>query len=719
MNGTVDFLPLIPWPVVALLTALGLAMIARAAFKGSGGAVLRTLALGIVALALLNPRIVSEVREPKSDIAVIVVDRTSSQGVGARRADTDKALAALDRAIKRFEGLETRIVTVEDDEGAASGSAARDAAEGGTRLFQALTRAIGEVPAQRFAGAVIVSDGQVHDVPAKPPEIGGPVHVLLTGKPGERDRRLVVDRAPGFGIVGKEVTVDYRVEDKDAAADPDSGRKTATVRFRHDGIEVGRAVVPVGVPQKYTMTLEHAGPTLIEIEVDAAEGELSPVNNRALVKVNGVRDRLRVLLVSGQPHAGERTWRNLLKSDPAVDLVHFTILRPPEKDDFTPLVELALIAFPVQELFEVKLKEFDLIVFDRYVVRDVLPPSYHRNIDNYVRQGGALMIAVGPEFAGIRSLFHTPLGAVMPGTPAGSVFEQGFRPAVTAVGRRHPVTADLPGAAPNKPDALPDWGRWHRVIEGRADRGHVLMNGPGDRPLLILDRVGKGRVAQLMSDHIWLWARGYEGGGPHAELMRRLAHWLMKEPELEEESLTAEVKGGRLTVERRSLDPRPAEVTVTSPSGKTFKVPLRAADAKPPAPGTPAGVAPAPLAGLARAAVPVEETGLYRVEEGNLRTMAAAGALNPLELSDLRATPELLKPLAQATGGGVYWLADGVPDVRHTKPGRDASGRGWIGLRKNDAFVVSGVSQVPLLPGLLVLLLAVGGLMGAWWREGR
>ena len=120
--------------------------------------------------------------------------------------------------------------------------------------------------------------------------------------------------------------------------------------------------------------ITRAGPTVVEMTADTLPGEVSTLNNRAVVEINGVRDRLRVLLVSGEPHAGERTWRRLLKSDPAVDLVHFTILRPPEKDDLTPLNELALIAFPVRELFQVKIREFDLIILDRFQNRGILLP---------------------------------------------------------------------------------------------------------------------------------------------------------------------------------------------------------------------------------------------------------------------------------------------------------------------------------------------------------
>ena len=690
MSTGVALAPLVPWGWIAGPAVIGLALLALGVHRRARGMVWRAAVLAVLVLTLIDPRIVNERRDAQSDVAVVLVDRSGSQTVGARTAQTDRAAALIGETLSRFDDLEVR--TVEAPPSDRAGAAAD---ESGTRLFDALTRIMAETPKDRFAGAIVITDGRVHDVPGPEVVPAGPLHVLLSGAAGEKDRRLIIEKAPGYGIVGNEVSVAFRVEDsgtKDATG-------TARVRLRRDGVDAGTVIVPVGRSEQHTITLDHAGPSVLELEVEAAPDELSTINNRAAVSINGVRDRLRVLLVSGQPHAGERMWRNLLKSDPSVDLVHFTILRPPEKDDLTPLRELALIAFPIRELFDVKLGDFDLVVFDRYMVRDVLPPSYLRNIGEYVRGGGALLMAVGPEFAGVRSLYHTPLGDVMPGTPTGRVLDQGFRPALTADGRRHPVTMPLvaAGTGPER------WGRWFRQVDVARRSGVAIMEGRGSTPLLVLDRVGEGRVAQFMSDHIWLWARGYDGGGPQAELLRRLAHWLMKEPDLEEESLRARVQDGRLVIERLSLSPEATSVTVTSPSGDRRTVPLTATDS-----------------GAARAVIAAPESGLYSVADGARAALAAAGALNPLEFADLRATDSLLAPVVAATGGGLAWIGGGtLPEVRRTRPGGDTAGRDWLGLRRNHAYVVTGLTQISLLPPLLVLILGLGTLIGAWLREGR
>ena len=436
--------------------------------------------------------------------------------------------------------------------------------------------------------------------------------------------------------------------------------------------------MPVGTVQPIEIPITRAGPTVVELAAAPLPGEVSDLNNHAVVSINGVRDRLRVLLVSGEPHAGERTWRRLLKADPAVDLVHFTILRPPEKDDMTPLNELALIAFPVRELFQVKIKEFDLIILDRFSNRGILPAPYLRNIADYVRQGGALLLSVGPEFSGQGSLAYSPLAPVLPAEPLSgnaSMVETPFRPLVTALGERHPVTAGLPGDRPGSP---PAWGDWYRRLIPSASHGQAVMSGPDGQPLLLLDRVGEGRTALLLSDQIWLWSRDHEGGGPQAELLRRVAHWLMKEPALEEEALTANVDGGTLSVERRTTaDTPPPAVTATAPGGQPMTVTL-----KPIAPGRASGSVAAP------------DPGVWRVTDGTRTAFAAAGSANPLENADLRATAAYLGNVTRASGGSVHWLDPaGAPELRSVEPERIAAGGGWIGLRRNHDHLVTGVDS--------------------------
>ena len=692
MDGTsLSFAPLLPWPVLA---ALALAILAVAAFglwRRARGILWRTAMLALGLLALANPVVIREQREPLADVAVVLTDRSPSQGIGARPQQVEDALSRLREELGQLDGVEV-VETATTGDG-----------KGGTRLFATLGATLSEIDRARLAGVLILSDGQVHDVPGELAALGidAPLHLLLTGERDEHDRRLLVEQVPNYGMVGDEQEITLRVDELPGGA----GDQPITVTLRQDGEPRQRLTVPAGVARTVPFQLTRAGQTVLEVEADAAPGEVTTLNNRQVFFVNGVRDRLRVLLVSGQPYPGLRVWRNLLKADPAVDLVHFTILRPPEKQDGTPIRELALIAFPSRELFEVKLSEFDLVIFDRYSRRGLLPLAYLDNVARYVEDGGALLEVAGPEFAHPLSLYRTPLARVLPARPSGVVYDRGFAPALTELGQRHPVTADLvPSAAELEPsEDRPDWGRWFRQVDVEVADSQVLLSGAAEQPLLVLDRIGEGRVAQLLSDHAWLWARGFEGGGPQGLLLRRLVHWLMQEPELEEEALRAEPVGDSIAIERRSLHPEPETAIVTAPSGRTTEVALEPAEQ-----------------GIARASLLAEEAGLYRIEDGELTTYVAVRPIGAQELADMRASPERLAPLVEASGGAVHWLVDGgAPGIRQVARGRALSGRGWVGLQRNERYLVTGASQTSLLPAVLALLLLLGTLGFAWYREGR
>ncbi|HEY4133741.1 MAG TPA: hypothetical protein VGO34_00870 [Alphaproteobacteria bacterium] len=706
MNFSVAFVPLLPWIAIALLGALALAGVGYGLARRARGIWWRALALAALVLMLLNPSLKEEQREPLTDIALIVVDESPSQGIGDRRQETETALADLREKLARFPDLEVRVLRAAGPDSRQASDDVADAPDG-TLLFGEIDRALADVPPQRLAGVLMITDGQVHDVPANG-NARGPLHALLTGQRDARDRRLVVEQAPSYGIVGSNATITVHVEDMPAGA-----ASAARLFVTRDGGPRETIQLSSGESRSFEVPVEHGGANVVELETEPVEGELTTENNRAAVVINGVRDRLRVLLVSGVPHNGERVWRNLLKADPAVDLVHFTILRPPEKQDGTPVRELSLIAFPTRELFEEKLNDFDLIIFDRYNRRGILPAAYIENIVRYVENGGAVLEAGGPSYASPFGLFNTPLGEIMPVVPSGKILKQSYRAHVTDLGRRHPVTAGLEGsgltanAGANAANAA-TWGRWFVQTEGDARRGEVVMDGIDGDPLLVLDRVGKGRVAQIMTDQVWLWARGFDGGGPQAELLRRIAHWLMKEPELEEDDLRAVSRGSDIQITRHSLKPDDSPVTVRSPSGQERQVTL--ADQGD---------------GRAIATYRAGEQGLHRVSDGKHTVYAVAGTLNPLEFADVRSTGDKLEPVIKAQGGSVNWLAPEkdspvrLPDIRRVTTERTVAGRGWIGLRANHDYVVKGVTEIPLLPPLAALILAAGTLLLAWRREGR
>ena len=681
MSGVV-FDPLLGWSVLAAAAAVAVAMAGLALWRGLRGAWLRAAALAAILAALANPALQEEDRAAQSDIVIVVVDDSASQRIADRAAQTEGALAGVLAALARLPGTEARVVRVGDGEGNA-----------GSLVMTALAEAMADVPRARLAGAIVISDGQVHD-PGLAPALPAPVHLLLTGRAADWDRRLVVVNAPAFAILGEPVTLTVRIEDQGSV--PPGVARRALLQVSVDGDAPQMIPVPVGIDVDFSVTLPHGGMNVLQFTVDTEPGELTDRNNAAVVQINGVRDRLRVLLVSGEPHAGERVWRNLLKSDASVDLVHFTILRPPEKQDGVPVTELSLIAFPTRELFVDKIAEFDLIVFDRYRRRGILPTLYLENVRDYVRNGGAVLIASGPEFGSADSLWRSPLADILPIRPTSRVIEEGFRPVLNEIGARHPVTAGLDAGADG------GWGRWFRQIEVEATGGQVVMEGHEGRPLLVLDRVGEGRVAMLASDHMWLWGRGFEGGGPQLELLRRLAHWMMKEPELEEEVLTAAAARQRMTVIRRTLGGAPGPVTVTGPDGAEVALTLDEVG-----PGRWQAVWDAP------------EMGLYRLAEGDLRAVVALGPAAPREFEATVASSEPLAEVVAAARGGTARIEDGIPDIRRVAEGRAAAGRGWIGITPRGAYVTTDVRVQPLLPPWAWLGLVAMLAVAAWVIEGR
>lgn len=688
MTPTIVFAPLVGWPLIAIVAALALVLLALALWRGLSGWWLRGLGLLTLLVALANPAIQVEERENLSDIVILVVDESSSQRLGDRQAQTEAAIAAFEAEVKALPNTELRIHRVGDGE--------KDA---GTLALTVLAEALAEEPRARIAGAVLITDGQVHDT-GLIPNLPAPLQVLLTGSDQDWDRRLVVTNAPAFAIIGEEFVLKLRIED--VGAPPRGLRPEVDLTITVDAEEPVTYTVALNADLELPVTLPHGGANVLQFSVAPIDGELTDRNNAAAVQINGVRDRLRVLLVSGEPHAGERVWRNLLKSDAAVDLVHFTILRPPEKQDGVPSDELSLIAFPTRELFVDKIEEFDLIIFDRYRMRGILPMSYIENVVNYVRNGGTVLVAAGPEFGAVDSLYRSPLAEILPVAPTAQVVEEGFRPALTDLGRRHPVTEGLEALAPEG-----GWGRWFRAVEVEHLDGQVLMTGPQDLPLLVLNRVDQGRIAVLASDHAWLWGRGYEGGGPQLELLRRLAHWMLKEPELEEETLTAEVMGEvtgeKLVITRRSmLEDAPGPVTITGPDGTVETVET-----------------PAISPGKYQATFAVPGLGLYRLEQGELVRVIAVGPAAPREFVETIAAGDALAPIAGTTKGGVTRLEDGFPDIRTVSAGRQAIGRGWIGITPREAYLTTNLDVVTLLSAWAWLLIAAGLTIAAWLIEGR
>ncbi len=673
------FDPLVPWLVLWVLVGAAVVLWGFYLYRRGKAWLFRALALTVLALALANPLWIQEQREPLKDIVAVIMDRSESMNFRGRTETAQAAFDALRKEIDADDTLELRLA--ETDPGA-----------DGTDMYIALQSALSDAPRERIAGAIMVTDGQIHDAPAKPEEAQpfGPVHALIVGGDDEIDRNIEIQQVPSFSIIDQQVEMRVQVNDPTA--------RTAQVSVSINGETHQPQTVNVGEPDMLSFTLKRRGDNLIVLSVDPIPNELTLANNLASAHISGVQDRLRVLLVTGEPHAGARVWRDLLKSDPAVDLVHFTILRPPQKSDNVPIEEIALIAFPKPQLFREKLDEFDLVIFDHELRPSVLEELYLDRVARYVEKGGALLIAAGPPYPGAYILYNTPLGGVLPGRATGEVVDKKFVPQLTELGKRHSVTATLPTEG---------WGPWMRYMKMEQGNSEALLQTPDGNPLLLLNRVGQGRVASVMSDQLWLWARGYEGGGPYAELIRRTAHWLMKEPELEEELLELQAGAApEVKATLHTLSDNPPKLAITDPEGVEAEAEWSL-------------VSP----GNYQAVLPAGKLGLYRAKSGKLNAVTLRGPTHPREYLDLRATPDKLQPVATATLGGVFRLgADGTPTmprVQRVDERGNAAGSDWLGLRKRGAYAVRATESTTLLPGVIGMLLACVFMMLAWRREGR
>ena len=696
MNGitaqsiSLHFSPLVPENVLWALGLVALLIVTVKIVTTQRLPILRALTLATFLFILAGPSVHNEKRESVPNVVAVVLDESASQAFGQRAARSEAALEHIRNIIQRHNSLEPRIIQSPMDGALASR----------TDLFEALENTLADVQKGRRAGVIFISDGQIHDVP--PAEMFqnnfGPVHILLSGEKKETDRRIVLPYAPAFGLVGQDIEVRFRIEDHGALHETH-----AQVSLQMSDGRVRKDMAQVGEEHVMRLPVRHAGQNVFEIEVSPLPGELTQVNNKIAIDFQGVRDRLRVLLVSGKPHAGGRTWRDLLSGDPSVDLVHFTILREPDKIDATPQSEMSLIAFPFRELFELKLYEFDLIIFDRYRLNRILPDHYFRNIARYVEEGGAFLEASGPAYAGEDSVYYTALREILPGVPSGEIYERTFVPRITEIGHGHPVTRSLVWDWKSDDSGEATWGPWQRQIGMQSVRGDVLMHGMGDAPLLILRRIGEGRVAHIASDHIWLWSRGFEGGGPHGELLRRTVHWLMKEPELDEQSLDVGVDGRTLILRRAAFERPDDLVKMTMPDGQKKELKLTQTQG-----------------GLLEHFHRAEQTGIYRFEtqDGHLR-FALVGEVDPPEFRNVLSSAKPLEPILSATGGKAIWLSDTPkPRVRLMRHG-PFGGRDWFALKDHQSYSVLGVEENPAIPMWLAIAVLVGLMLGTWFYEGR
>ena len=681
MMNSIFFYPYISYNLLYFLSFLSIIMIFIGfKFKASGN-ILRTILICIILICISNPIIVSENRENIPDTVAIILDLSPSQNIKNRKETAQKTYNLLKDKLKKFDNLDLRFKTING--------------KNGTNIFEPLSEIVADIPSDRLAGAIVITDGQIQDSPKNIENYNfkAPINFLLSGEKNERDRRLIIESAPRFGIVGEEIEVKIMIEDISSKV------PNALVSININNDTKKSKAITIGETVVLTLPLDRAGITSLNIEVEPGTEELTLQNNKSVIEINAIRERLKVMLVSGEPNMGLRSWRNLLNSDPSVDLVHFTILRPPNKQDLTPIGELSLIPFPTRELFQLNLKDFDLIIFDQYHLRGILPQYYLKNIVEYVVNGGALLDTAGPAYAGPYSLSQSPLQNILPTEPTGEVISEKFIPGITNEGLRHPVTANL-----KDNNNQNDWGPWYRMVEGLTISGDVLLEGPENRPLLILNRIGQGRVAQILSDQSWVWSRSENNKGPQADLLRRLVHWLMKEPELEENELSAKVEKDTILITRNSLALNSKPVSLISPSNNKMEIYLDELGN-----GKQIGKVLSP------------EQGIWKLSSGISSISIIVGNSNSSEYLDVRTTDLIIKPVVDKNMGSITWLnsQNNFPNINHIPRSQMKTESKNIQLIKNKKYFIKNLKQTSITPWYILLILSIVLIFLSWYRESR
>ena len=689
LQTELDFTPLISSSQIFALTLLCLAFIVFFIIFRKKALLPRAIALCVLIATLLSTSILSTTTHKKDGIVLVVADESYSNTIDGRDQQTQNALEQITQKIDKQSGVDYKIINAPNAQDKFSE----------TNLFKAIDKELSNIPPKQRSGVIIISDGNIHDIPdlsaTQTRDKYGPIHHVITGKASEKDRRLEIKKSPLYGLKGSEAQIDFVIHD--TVTPPNT---PVQVSITTPNGEKRIISARIGKKESVYIPIEHAGVNPVELNVEALKGEISLANNRRAVLIQGVRDKLNVLLVSGAPHEGGRYWRSLLTSDAAIELIHFTILRDIDSRDNTPRNEMALIPFPHQQLFHKQLDNFDLIIFDRYRNQGILQDKTYKNIADYVRAGGALLVASGPEYLSDKSVYKTPLEDILLGAPDNDLYETAFKPKRTALGKTHPITRAI---ADGQFDGE-SWASWLRQIKVSAGDEKVLLSGHNDLPLLLIGEKDDGRVIQLTSDQIWLWAREYKQGGPYIDLMRKMIHWLLKEPSLEEGQIELSLQGETIRIKRYTA-PEDETVSYTTPSGEQKQISLQKSPD-----------------GLYRASITAEEQGLYSFQAGANSAYIIYGAYDTVEQTKLIRSKDTTRDITR-NSGGTYFEADKVEGIS-TKILTPSINKKYYGLntagfRESQYAETLKINFAPALPNWAYFLICGLFMLYAWHRESK
>ncbi|MFN8694398.1 MAG: hypothetical protein ACK5XX_08355 [Holosporales bacterium] len=600
------FAPVVPiWLLVLLLPLLLLAV--YAALPRWPARILASCGVLVCLLLLLNPARLREERAAVPDTLLLLRDTTLSNQLGERPASTEAAIAAV-KQWAAAQNIEVREQSLTGSERA------------------------GVTP--ETSAVVVVGDG--HHLEALAAS-GVPVSVLLTDDPARPDAAPRLLEAPGFGLVGQAPTVRIFLNE------PGTLRVVSAAGAETQTLTAG----------EHSLTLPPlvAGANVFYLQQDTLPGEVIANNNAFSFVINGVRERLKVLLVSGFPHPGTRVWRDVLLRDPAVDLVHFTILRRPESVDAARRDELSLIPFPVDELFGARLRNFDIVILDQYNQRGLLADAYLYNIAEFSRNGGALLLVTGAEFSGSASLAASPLAAVLPLRPLqGAAVPQQLMRAGDIALAQPPLKLTARGAIPAALNNM-------SISVYTADEQQIIAVEDAKKP--------SGRVAHINSGGLWQSGRIPAEQQQYYALLQRLTQWLLRYP-------GTESSPARLTLSPEGLVA--SGVTLWTPSGS------EAIEG-----GTITRVTPPP--------------GVYAVTTSDGIVSGAVNWTDAKETNSIEIDIKAVEAVTDETGGTVKIMPQIVTDLPHSP-------------RRHTRLL--GQQQQAVLPPLLAACLGLSFFLLSW-----
>ena len=680
--------------------------------NSASGIIYRVLIFITLVIMISQPSLKIEKRKIEKDIITLVIDKTDSQKITDRDKKVEEVYENILNKISRFKSLDILEVRIEKGETTTQFGSAENIKNkklpkkklknnepNKSNILSILENNINKIPSKRLSAILILTDGQIHDINKNNlfDKYDVPLYFLLVGNKKINDKRLSIISKPEFGYLDEESEIIINLKD---FLKSNEIKTKLLIEQKNSKKEIQ---VVNGADTSIKINSLEPGENIIKISSKIRPNELSTINNSKIVKIAGIRKQLRVLLISGAPYNGTRVWRNFLKSDPSVELVHMTVLRPPTKNDNTPVNELSLIPFPTKELFEKKLNKFQLIIFDNFMGKNVLNPVYFQNILNFVDEGGAILEITGPSYNTNSSLFRTEIGKILPGVPSGKVLVGEYKPQLTEIGKIHPVTKNLFSDMKN-------YGSWYQMnkIDELDDESITLLSGLNNKPLLVIKKVNKGRIAQIYSKNIWLWTKtGNDDGGPYNKLIKNLAHWLMKEPSLEDSKLKVapQIEKKLLITKNFLKEPKLLEIkiTITTPEGNTIEKKLKRIKNN-----------------NYSEIFEYQEEGLYVISDLNNQVFVDTTSENNLELNEIHLTDEYLQSTEFSNiFSKSLWINDNsVPKFKEAKvlDKRNKNKNVFFFLRNNN-FTIEGFENKQLLNPVFYFLILTILLYMCWKRE--